>query len=189
MAEEIPPEPAPFAPFVRLKSEQIYDSRWCGLRRDTLRLHNGREQEYHVVEISDSIAVLPVLANGHVMLIGQYRYPHGKTHWEIPAGRIHANEPPRAAAERELMEEAGLKPARLVDLPGFYPTNGISAHYAHAFVAEGCTIEREPEPEDSEQLFRREFTPEQVAALLDAGRFADAFSALCVAYWLRRSGA
>ena len=42
-------------------------------------------------------------------------------------------------------------------------------------------------PDDAEQLFRREFSREQVAALLDSGRLADAFTALCVAYWLRRS--
>lgn len=187
-AKDVPDPPAPFEPFELLSSERIYDSRWCGLRRDQLRLPSGREQEYHVFELSDAVAVLPVLADGRVVLIGQYRYPHGKTHWEIPAGRMNGGETPGAAAARELMEEAGLRAARLLELPGFYPTNGISAHYAHAFVAEGCSIEREPAPEDSEQLFRRMFTRSEVAALLDAGCFADAFTALCVAYWLRRTG-
>lgn len=186
MAETVPPEPPPFAPFERLSSEQIYDSRWCGLRRDTLRLPGGSKQEYHVIEISDAVVVLPVLADGRVAMIGQYRYPHGKTHWELPAGRMNPGESPRAAAERELLEETGLRAGRWRELPGFYPTNGISAHYAHAFVAEDCTIEAEPLPEDSEQLFRQLFRREEVAALFDAGRLADAFTALCVAYWLRR---
>lgn len=187
MAEEIPPQPPPFAPFERLRSEQIYDSRWCGLRRDTLRLPSGSEQEYHVIEISDAVVVLPVLADGRIAMVGQYRYPHGKTHWEIPAGRMNPGERPREAAERELLEEAGLHAGKLIELPGFYPTNGISAHYAHAFVAESCSIVGEPSPDDSEQLVRRIFTRREVEALLDAGRFADAFTALCVAYWLRRS--
>jgi ADP-ribose pyrophosphatase len=186
-ADEVPAPPQPFAPFQRLFSERIYDSPWCGLRRDQVRLPNGAQQEYHVIEISDAVAVVPVLANGDVVLIGQYRYPHGKTHWEIPAGRMNPGESPRAAAERELREEAGLKATRLVELPGFYPTNGISAHYAHAFIAEACSIEAEPTPEASEQLFRRVFTRAQVEALLDAGSLADAFTALCVAYWLRRT--
>jgi ADP-ribose pyrophosphatase YjhB (NUDIX family) len=75
---------------------------------------------------------------------------------------MNPGESPRAAAERELLEETGLRAGKLVDLPGFYPTNGISAHYAHAFVAEGCTIVGEPTPDDSEQLFRRLFTRDQV---------------------------
>lgn len=183
---EVPPEPDPFPAFERLRSEQIYDSRWCGLRRDVLRLPSGREQEYHVIEISDAVVVVPVLADGRVAMIGQYRYPHGKTHWEVPAGRINPGESPRAAVERELREETGLRAGKLVELPGFYPTNGISAHYAHAFVAEGCTLVGEPEPEDSEQLVRKFFSRSEVEALLDAGRLADALTALSVAYWLRR---
>lgn len=183
----IPAQPPAFAPFERVSSQRIYDSRWCGLRRDEVRLPNGRAQEYHVIEIGDAVAVLPVLADGRVVLVGQYRYPHGKTHWEIPAGRLHDAEPPADGARRELLEEAGVEAARLSPLPGFYPTNGISAHFAHAFVAEDCHIVGEPRPEDSEQLLRRVFTRAEVEALLDAGRFEDAFTALCVAYWLRRA--
>ncbi len=188
MSESLPPEPPPFAPFERLRSEQIYHSRWCGLRRDIVRLPSGSEQEYHVFEITDAVVVLPVLADGRVAMVGQYRYPHGKTHWELPAGRMNPGETPREAAARELLEETGLRAGKLSALPGFYPTNGISAHFAHAFLAEDCAVVAEPAPEDSEQLFRRFFTRAEIAALFDAGRLADAFAALPVAYWLRRSG-
>lgn len=186
MSAGIPDEPGPFPPFPCLGTVRIYDSRWCGLRRDTLRLHSGREQEHHVVEISDAVAVVPVLADGRVALIGQYRYVHGKTHWEVPAGRVSQGETARAAAERELLEEAGLRAGRWTLLPGFYPINGISPHYAHAFLAEECTVAGEPAPEESEQLVRRFFSRAEIEGLLDAGRFADAFTALSLAYWLRR---
>ena len=183
----IPDEPRPFEPFACLGTVRISDSRWCGLRRDTLKLHTGREQEHHVVEISDAVAVVPVLADGRIALIGQYRYVHGRTHWEVPAGRVGPGESARAAAERELLEEAGLASANWTELPGFYPINGISPHWAHAFLAEDCTVAGEPMPEESEQLARRFFTREEVERLLDAGRFADAFTALSIAYWLRRA--
>ena len=52
---------------------------------------------------------------------------------------------------------------------------------------EGCSVAGEPWPEDSEQLVRRFFTRAEIEGLLDAGRFADAFTALCLAYWLRRT--
>ncbi|HTF87305.1 MAG TPA: NUDIX hydrolase [Planctomycetota bacterium] len=182
----LPAQPEPFPPFERLRSEQIYDSRWCGMRRDVLRLPSGAEQEYHVIEITDAVAVVPILADGRIAMIGQYRYPHGKTHWEIPAGRMNPSEEPRIAAERELLEEAGLRAAKMIELPGFYPANGITDHYAHAFVALDCEIVAEPTPDASEQLFRRFFTRREVESMFDAGRFADAFTALCIAYWLRK---
>lgn len=182
----VPDEPPQFLPFERLRTDQIYHSHWCGLRRDLLRLHDGAEQEYHVIEISDAIVVVPVLEDGSVVLIGQYRYPHGRTHWEVPAGRIGVDETPEQAAERELLEESGCRAGRLERLPGFYPTNGISAHYAHAFVALDCAQIAAPAPEGAEQIVARRFTRAEVERLLDAGRIADGFTALALMYWLRR---
>jgi ADP-ribose pyrophosphatase len=183
----VPDDPAPFPPFGVARSERIYHSPWCGLRRDIVRLPSGAEREYHVFEIGEAVAVVPVLADGRVVMIGQYRYPHGKTHWEIPAGRLHDGEAPAAAAERELSEETGHRAARLEALPGFYPTNGISAHYAHAFVAHGCVPVGEAKPDDTEQIVVKAFTRDEVERLLDAGRIADAFAAISLMYWLRRS--
>lgn len=183
----IPDNPAPFAPFGVARSERIYHSPWCGLRRDIVRLPNGDEREYHVFEIGDAVAVVPVLPDGRIVLIGQYRYPHGKTHWEIPAGRLHENEEPIEAARRELREETGYRAARFEKLPGFYPSNGITAHFAHAFVALDCEVAGALELDDTEQLIVRTFTRAEIGLLLDAGRIEDAFAAISLMYWLRRS--
>jgi ADP-ribose pyrophosphatase len=180
-----PRNPEPFPPFPTEKREQIYDSPWCGLRRDEVRLPNGKLQEYHVFEISNAVAVLPVTLDGSIVMVGQYRYPHGKTHWEIPAGRIDEGEEPLQAARRELLEETGHSAASFVPLPGFYPTNGISAHYAHAFIALDCEPTAELDLDDSEQLIVHTFSRQEAEALLDAGLLADAFSALPLLYYLR----
>jgi len=184
--DDVPAGPAPFAPFERVRSERIYDSPWVGLRRDVVRRAGGPESEYHVVEITDAVAVVPVRADGSVVLVGQYRYPHGLTHWEIPAGRLHAGETPRAGAERELLEETGHASAQFESLPGFYPVNGISAHYAHLYFARDCERVAEPTLDELEQIVVRVFHRDEVEALLDAGRFADGFTALALLYWLRR---
>ena len=188
MTAEAPEDPPPFPPFPTASSEQVYDSHWCGLRRDEVLLPNGELQEYHVFEVSNAVTVVPVRADSSIVMVGQYRYPHGKTHWEIPAGRIDANEEPAEAARRELLEETGHSCGRLEPLPGFYPTNGISAHYAHAFAALECEAVAEPSLDKSEQLLVRVFSLAQVEALLDAGRLADAFTALPLLYYLRRHG-
>ena len=184
---DVPENPPPFEPFEVLSSQQIYSSKWCGLRRDQLLLPDGSPQEYHIVEIPDAVAVVPLTSAGQIVLIGQYRYPHGKTHWEIPAGRMLDAEPPEEAARREVREETGYVPGRFEALPGFYAANGISAHWAHLFVAHDCWREGDPEPEPSERIMVKLFERAEVERLLDAGKIEDAFTALALLYWLRRS--
>ena len=184
--ERVPDEPRPFAAFPVLSSQRIYQSRWCGLRRDVLELPDGREQEYHVVEIPDAAVVVPVLHDGSIVLIGQYRYPHGKTHWEVPAGRMVSGEPPEEAALREVREETGYRPRTLVPLPGFYAANGITAHYAHAFAALDCEKVGAQALDPCEQILVRTFTRDEVERLLDAGRIQDGFTAISLMYYLRR---
>lgn len=182
-----PRDPDPFPPFRRVRSERIYDSPWVGLRRDVVRRDEGPEREYHVVEISDAVAVVPVRADGSIVLVGQYRYPHGKTHWEIPAGRLAVGESALDCAVRELREETGHAAERFEPLPGFYPVNGISAHWAHLYVAHGCAAVGVPALDELEQIVVRTFSRAEVEALLDAGKFADGFTALAILQYLRRT--
>lgn len=184
-----PRDPDPFPPYERVRSERIYDSPWVALRRDVVRRGDGPEREYHVVEIGDAVGVVPVRADDSIVLVGQYRYPHGRTHWEIPAGRLHANESALDAAARELREETGHAARRFESLAGFYPVNGISAHWAHLYVAHECREVGAPALDELEQIVVRVFARAEVEALLDAGRFADGFTALALHQYLRRSPA
>ncbi len=183
--DEVPENPPAFSGFPVQSSQRIYDSHWCGLRRDIVTLPNGAAQEYHVFEVPDAVAVVPVTRDGRIVLVGQYRYPHGKTHWEVPAGRIADGESPAAAALREALEETGHRAARLVPLPGFYPTNGISAHYAHLFVGIDCEEVGALNLDASEHLTVRTFDTQDVQLMLDQGRFEDGFSAIALMYYFR----
>lgn len=183
----IPDDPVPFAPFRRARSERIYDSPWVSLRRDAVSRADGPERDYHVVEITDAVAVVPVRDDGSIVLVGQYRYPHGRTHWEIPAGRLAAGESALDGAVRELREETGHAASRWEELPGFYPINGISAHWAHLYVAHGCAAVGALALDELEQIVVRAFTRAEVEALLDAGRFSDGFTAIGILQYLRRS--
>jgi len=193
MAEQAGPQdsgaedPPPFAPFPVPKTERIYDSEWCGLRRDFVELDDGHLQEYHVFEVSDAVAVVPVLPDGSIVMLWQFRHPHGRTHWEVPAGRVAEGEAPAAAAARELLEETGHRAARLERLAGFYPTNGISAHYAHLFVAYDCEHVQDLELDAAERLSVHVRPADAVRRQLESGEFADGFTALALFYHFARA--
>jgi ADP-ribose pyrophosphatase len=175
-------DPAPFEPFETTGSRRIYESPWCGLRQDFIRLPDGHEQDYHVFEVSNAVAVVPLMADGSMRMVWQYRYPSGRSQWEVPAGRIHGGEAPALAAARELREEIGCEAEQLIALPGFFPTGGISAHYAHAFLALGCREVGALELDPAERISVRDFDPEQVRRRLNGGDYADAFTSLSLFY-------
>lgn len=172
--------PPPFPPLSAQRSVQLYESPWVGLRRDLLSLPDGATQEYHVVEITDAVVVVPVMSDGRIAMIWQYRYPHGKSHWEVPAGRLNAGEDPSAGALRELREETGCVAERLLPLNGFYPINGISDHWAHAFLAVGCEQREALDLDTTEQLSLHLMECGRVRELLRSGAIADGFTALAL---------
>jgi 8-oxo-dGTP pyrophosphatase MutT (NUDIX family) len=183
VSEDARGDPPPFPPFELARSDRVYDSYWCGLRRDHVVLPGGALQEYHVFEIHDAVAVVPVLPDGSIVMLWQFRHPHGKTHWEVPAGRVDEGESAAAAAERELLEETGYRPRRVVRLAEFYPTNGISPHRAELFAALDCERVRAPEPGPCEKLSVHVKSEEEVRRRLARGDFTDGFTALALFYY------
>lgn len=175
-------DPPPFPPFPLERTERLYDSKWCGLRRDWIRLDEGQLQEYHVFEVPDAVVCVPFTADGRVVMIWQHRHPHGKSHWEAPAGRIGEGEDPLEAARREVLEETGYAAGRMERLPGFYPINGISGHYAHAYRALDCERVAAPAPEAAERLSVMLHERAELEERLRSGRIADGFTALALFY-------
>jgi ADP-ribose pyrophosphatase len=183
---ERPADPSPFPPFELARTERVYDSYWCGLRRDYVKLEGGGLQEYHVFEIHDAVAVVPVLADGSIVMLWQFRHPLGRTHWEVPAGRVDEGESAADAARRELLEETGYRARELVELGSFHPTNGISPHRARLFAALGCERQRSPEPGPCERFSVHVLARDEVRSRLVQGDYQDGFTALALFYLFAR---
>jgi ADP-ribose pyrophosphatase len=141
-----------------------------------------------VFEVHDAVAVVPVLPDGSIVMLWQYRHPHGKTHWEVPAGRVEPGEDAAQAARRELLEETGCRAGRLVELAGFYPTNGISPHHARLFVALDCERVQVPSPGPCEKFSVHVLAADDVRGRLLRGEFEDGFTALALFYHFARVG-
>lgn len=177
------PDPPAFRPHDVMRTERVYDSAWCALDRHELRLSPDDHEatgEYHVFRVPDAIVVVPFTTQGHIAMVWQHRHPHGRTHWEVPAGRMDMGEAPEDTARRELREEAGLVPGRLVPLGGFFPMNGISDHFAHVFMALDCEPEGPLILDDAERLLVRTRPLSAVKEDLFAGRLQDGFTALAL---------
>ncbi len=124
----------------RLSSEPVYQGRVITLRKDVYQNPEGKPYTRFVLEHDPAVVIVPVLDDGRVVLVHQYRHSVGKYLYEFPAGLIDLNEDPEVAAHRELAEETGYRAASMRRLTGGFPAPGFCDEYLHFYLAEGLTL-------------------------------------------------
>lgn len=91
----------------RTGGQTLLSGGFLEVRRDNVRLPDGSAATREFIAHSGAVAVVPVLDDGRLVLVRQFRYPVGKTLLEFPAGKLDAGESTLACAQRELREETG----------------------------------------------------------------------------------
>lgn len=132
--------------FERLERTVVHDG-WLQVARDRVRTPDGEVVDREVVLTDDAVAVVPVMADGTVVLLRQYRHPIGGYLLELPAGkRDVADEDPEETARRELAEETALTSAQpLVRLTTFVNSAGMSPERTSVYLAVDVTAGDRPE--------------------------------------------
>ena len=116
-------------------------------------LPNGRQVTFEVIRHPGGAAVLPVLADGRLLLIRQYRPVVGAMIYEIPAGRLEPGESPLLCVGRELAEETGYHAAEIAPLGSLWSTVGFCDERVDLFVAtELSRVESSPEADEVIEL-------------------------------------
>ena len=167
-----------------LSSETVYAGKVFVIRRDEVIEPSGVRTTWEMIAHPGSAVVLPVLPDGRILLIRQYRYATRQYLWELVAGRIDAGETPREAAERELREETGYRAKRFKTFLEFFPTPGFLEEKMYLLLAEGLTPGK-AEPEDDEKIIARPHTRKQVEQMIRNGKLRDAKTIAGVLYYLR----
>ena len=132
-----------------LRSKSVYRGRIVQLRVDRVQEPGGVVAEREVVDHRGSVVVLPILPDGQVLLVRQYRHAARQSLWELVAGGIEKGETPRRAAARELQEETGYRARRLRPLFDFYPSPGFLSERMYLVEARGLRQTQScPEPDE-----------------------------------------
>lgn len=151
----------------------------------TRSLPGGGSRTRSVVRHPGAVAIVPVLDDGRICLIANYRVSIGKTLWEIPAGTLEPNEGPAATAERELTEETGFRAARWERLASYYLSPGILDELMHVFVARELTA-GDPAREPGEEIENHCVPLAEALAMIDDGRICDAKTIAALLLYDRR---
>jgi len=167
-----------------LSSTIVYEGPVFGIRRDQVIEPSGVRTTREVITHPGSVVVLPVLPDGRIVLIQQYRYAARQYLWELVAGRIDPGETPKEAAARELIEETGFRAKRLRVFLDVFPTPGFLEERMFILLAEGLTA-GEAEPEEDEKIISRAYSSKQLEEMIRGGKLRDAKTIAGILYYFR----
>jgi len=140
----------------RIASEDVFDGKLLHVKRDTVRLPDGKTATREYIAHPGAVMIIPRLPDGTLIMERQFRYPLGRIFIEFPAGKIDPGEDPATTAARELLEETGYTAERWSHIGTLHPLITYSTERIEIYTADALTF---------------------VGAKLDAGEFIEIFSA------------
>ena len=118
------------------ETEKIYHGARIVVYRDFVEQPDGSEVTREVVVFNNAAAIVPLTAEGDIVLIRQFRYPAKGVLIEIPAGVIADGEDSRDCARRELEEEIGYRAGKLTLLGKIHTSPGVCSETINLYLAE-----------------------------------------------------
>lgn len=156
-----------------LSRQEIFRGKILTLCVDEVLLENNKKSVREVVYHPGAVAILPILNDGCIILVKQFRYPIGRELLEVPAGKLDRNEDPLSCAKRELEEETGYKSESLEYFGSIYTTPGFSNEQIHLYVATNLTKGHQNLDED-ELLYISVVHQEKAISMCFNGEIVDA---------------
>jgi len=168
-----------------LEHREVYSGKIIKVHVDTVQQASGRTTIREVVLHPGGVTAVPVLDDGRLLLIRQFRYPIGKYILELPAGKLDSGQSPTDTIAREIEEETGHKAGSLSYECAFYTSPGISDELIHLFLARNLM----PCPqrlEEGEHITVEAYTLEECLRKIGNGEIADAKTILGILWYQRK---
>jgi len=165
----------------RLETTYPYVYRMFRVREDRVRWPDGTIAPYAYVQAAGAVWIVPVTADGRVVLIRQFRYMVDDWCWEVPAGGFHDFDgSPLELAQRELAEEVGGESDDWLYVGSFRPGVSLFDEVCHIVLARGVRLAREPHPEPGELIEVHPVPASRALEMARNGEMADGHSALAL---------
>ncbi|HEX9548174.1 MAG TPA: NUDIX hydrolase [Acidimicrobiales bacterium] len=162
--------------FRRLDETEVFRTDLITVAKGTFEAPDGTRFERDVVHHPGAVSMVPVIDTETVIMVRQYRAPVDRWLLEIPAGKrdVHG-EPPEETAQRELIEEIGMRPGRLQLLAEFFNSPGFCDEHSFSYLA--LDLEKaEPSAHGIEEAHMtvHHIALDEVPALIGTGEIVDA---------------
>lgn len=141
-----------------ISTETIHQNKYFVCKCDQYTAANGESGSYYYGEKYGCALVVPVLDDGRLILVRQFRYLKDQFSVEFPRGAMSEKESPLETAKRGLREETGYEAAEMINLSSFEPSNGSFRDQFNIFLALGLNEQPKQRLDPQEQieiLYRR----------------------------------
>jgi ADP-ribose pyrophosphatase len=169
----------------RVSSEPVFDGKLLHVRRDTVRLPDGKLATREHIVHPGAVLIVPVLPDGSLVVERQYRYPLNRVFIEFPAGKLDPGEDELATARRELTEETGYEAAKWTRLGTIHTLISYTNEKIEFYVAEGLTHVG-ARLDDGEFLEIVTMSVDEMLATLDRGEITDGKTVAALLLYARR---
>lgn len=141
--------------------------------KDTVQVPNGNVVEWDFIGHNGAAAVVPVLDDGRILMVRQYRNALDRYTLEIPAGGLEGrDEPTKDAAARELEEETGYKSNQLEFLISLRTTVAFCNEKIDIYVA--SQLQKSEQHLDEDEFIHVEaYTLDELQAMIFQGKIED----------------
>lgn len=159
----------------RIGRELVYKGSILDIYKDTMLAPNGKKEIWDFVSHRMGAAcVLPVLEDGRLLLVRQYRPALDRETLEVPAGcRDSVEEDPMLCAKRELEEETGVVSDNICRLLSLKSTVAFCNEQIEVFLARDLRQSQQM-LDEMEDISVEIYTLEEVEKMIYEGRIQDA---------------
>lgn len=169
----------PLKSWKKLSESIVFTNPWWTYKRDAFQLPSGTGGEYHYVHTNGSSMVIPILEDGTVVLVNQYRYLLDRESVEFPCGSVKDGSTHDETARQELVEETGYSAKSLVPVGEFNPYNGVTSEMCRVYVARGLRyVGGTPDATEEFEIVRA--MPDEIDARIGTGAIWDGMT---IAAW------
>lgn len=170
-----------------ISHQELYHGKIVNLYVDTIQLANGHEMIREVVWHPGGVVAVPVLDDGRIVIVRQFRYPLGKYILELPAGKLDSNQSPLDTMKRELEEETGYIANNLSYECAFCTTPGVCNEIIHLFIASSLAPASQ-RLEEGEHISVEAYSLDECLSKIRSGEIADGKTILGLLWYQMKIG-
>ncbi len=163
---------------------QVFKGNYLKIERDEVQGPDQKIYSREYILHPGAAMMIPVLNNGNIVMLRQYRHAVKQVFLEFPAGKRDPGEQTKATAKRELLEETGYEAREWRFLTTIHPAIGYSNEYIDLYLARDL-LQLQAQPDQGEFIEVIELSPAELMQQVRSGQVSDVKTQIG-AFWLEK---